>query len=88
MGLLKELVKKLGKEPVEDPEYIKEQEKAGEDIADEIATRLMPKRDFVQKVDVSVPPVEMSENGGQTIEKSDEDKKVADETVKDDGEQR
>lgn len=88
MGLLKELVKKLGRETVEDPEYVKEQEKAGEDIADEIATRLMPKRDFVQKVDVSGPPVEISENKGQTIEEHNEDKMVSDESIRDEGDER
>lgn len=76
MGILKELVKKLGKEPVEDPEDIKAQEKEGEEIAAEIASRLMPRRDFVQRVDVSAPPVEMPE--------TEEGKEIQDQPARDD----
>lgn len=76
MGVLKDMIKQLGRNVIEeDSEEIEKSKKAGEAAADKIAKKMGQDRtSFVPKVDVSTPPVEMyveeaereeSEKGGR-----------------------
>lgn len=61
MGVLRDLIKQLGHKVIEeDAVDIEKSAKAGQNDADKIAKRMGQDRtSFVQKVDVSIPPVEM-----------------------------
>ncbi len=73
MGILKDMIRQLGHNVEEDAKDIEKSAKAGQDDADKIAKRMgQDKTSFVQHVDVSTPPVEMSVQPEQEHSRDDE----------------
>ena len=74
MGVLKDMIEQLRHKPIEEESSdIEKNAKAGQDDADKIAKRMgQDKTSFVQHVDVSTPPVEMSVQPEQEHSRDDE----------------